>query len=209
MPATQGGSRTLSTGPVPTNLSTIDDASIRIDSIGNRDGVQSTRARRCVRENGFVGRRSSIPGPAPHSAQCTATIAASLARCEHAAGSCGHSRFQGAWRAARGRGKGTASHVARAALRRFGSSCFPWPTADGAWLPRWVADLWFVDTARPLGRSVPTWRSDLRDRVGRHAHGGCRTRAGLHSLLEPRAHLESCGTERGRGEHLSACNLQR
>jgi hypothetical protein len=28
-----------------------------------------------------------------------------------------------------------------------------------------VADLWFVDTVRPLGRSVPTWRSDLRDRV--------------------------------------------
>lgn len=114
-------------------------------------------------------------------------------------------------RAASGRGKGTASHVARAALRRrFGSSCFPWPTADGAWLPRWVAaDLWFVDTARPLGRSVPTWRSDLRDRVGRQARGTCRTCADLHSLLEPRAHLESCGTERGRGEHLSACDLQR
>lgn len=60
MPATQG-SRTLSTGPVPTNSSAIDHASICINSIGNRDGVKSTRARRCARENGFVGRRSPRP----------------------------------------------------------------------------------------------------------------------------------------------------
>lgn len=45
-----------------------------------------------------------IPGPAPHSAQRAATMAASLARCEHAAGSCGHSRFQGARRAGAARG---------------------------------------------------------------------------------------------------------
>lgn len=73
---TQGRPRTLSTGPVPTNSSAIDHAGICINSIGNRDGVKSTRARRCARENGFVRRRSPIPEPAPHSAQCTATMAA-------------------------------------------------------------------------------------------------------------------------------------
>ena len=54
--------------------------------------------------------------------------------------------------------------------------------------------------ARSLGSHVA---------VGPASSWICRPRAGLHSLLDPRARLESCGTERGRGEHLSARNLQR
>lgn len=171
MPATQG-SRTLSTGPVPSNSSAIDHASICINSIGNRDGVKSTRARRCARENGFVGRRS----PRPRTGTTFRPV-----HCDHsgepgAVRACGRELWalQISGRVVSGERarQGDRFPCARAALRRrFGSSCFPWPTADGAWLPRWVATgLWFVDTARPLGRSVPTWRSDLRDRVGRHAH---------------------------------------
>jgi len=192
---------------VPTNLPAMNHASICINSLGIRDGVKSARTRHCVREAVFVRGRSSIPEPAPHSAQCNATIAASLARCEHAAGSCGHSRFQGARRAGVARGPLPCCARCSAALR---SVLFPLAHGGRSLASAVVADLWFVvrghgSAARSLGSHVAVGPA----RQGQHAHGTCRKRAGLRSLWDPRAHLERYGTERGRGEHLSACNLQR
>lgn len=220
MPATQG-SRTLSTGPVPTNSSAIDHASICINSIGNRDGVKSTRARRCARENGFVGRRS----PRPRIGTTFRPV-----HCDHS-GEPGAVRACGReLRALQISGRVVSGERARLLMLRAlpcgGDSVRlvslgqrrtelgfrgGWRPTCGSWtrLARSVARFPRGGRTCETGRHAhPSW--DMQDACGPPFAFGASIRFwSLHSLLEPRAHLESCGTERGRGEYLSACNLQR